>query len=221
MLHKTGKSPLFFVLAFTLFLLSACGGAPSGGGKPSPTPIPIPTPAPTPAPAARGGSLSVAEFDALLAAQPLAVVNAAILYDVSTNIGGVAELIVCEVKNNSDAEIRDITLGYVAWDKDNLPLKGHFGMANTYYAIVDLENINLLPGGVFEANGQNLGTYARFETGWAVMTFAEPVTFKIIAISYTDYDGNTWHNPYAAAFNKAYSGAKYSEDRILEIVPAE
>jgi len=62
------------------------------------------------------------------------------------------------VQNNTELDIKDIVIAYVAWDANNLPikLKGSMDFSNgAYIKHVNFEGVNLIPSATY---GKNNGT---------------------------------------------------------------
>lgn len=106
------------------------------------------------------------------------------------------------LKNNSDTDIKDAVVAFAAWDSNNLPIKiaGQFDiMGDDYIKKVDYSGVNMVAGGSFgENSGYSLGTENNISS------------FKAIVVSYEDFDGNIWNNPYYEDFCKLYEGKKLS-----------
>ena len=164
-------------------------------------------------------TLTIPEFDALLAEQSLGVISIEIVSTDSEYLTTYRHVAVCKIKNNTDVDIRDIKLAYVAWDIDNLPVKST--MSN-YLQTITIENVNLIAGAVYDANAKNIHNHAFTIGGWSYdCSFGsknDPVNeMKAIVVSYTDYNGTTWTNPYFRAFKNAFEGKKYNYDMVIEI----
>ncbi|MBQ3574452.1 MAG: hypothetical protein IJA26_02195 [Clostridia bacterium] len=108
------------------------------------------------------------------------------------------------IRNDSEEDIRDIVLAYVAWDKNNLPVKilqdwDIFSDA-TYLKEMYFRDINLIPGATFgEDNGFPL------DSNYSVHSF------KAIVVSYETFDNETWVNPYYKEFREMYEGKKLTQ----------
>lgn len=104
------------------------------------------------------------------------------------------------IRNASKKEIRSASVYFVAWDRKNLPVKiqAQFDFNDPQYMVqMNADGINLLPGDLF---GDNYGLQLKPE-----MQIAK---CKAMLLSFEDFDGETWTNPYADYFEKLYAGKK-------------
>lgn len=109
------------------------------------------------------------------------------------------------IKNNSDKDIKNAVIAFVAWDSNNLPVKieGQYDFNGGDYIVeVNYNDINLVPGASY---GDNSGYSLNCMNG-------DPniAKFKAIVVSYTTFDGETWKNPLYNKFKDIY------EDKKLE-----
>lgn len=107
------------------------------------------------------------------------------------------------IQNNTDKDIKDAIVAFVAWDANNLPvkLKGSIDFGDgSYVKEVYYRDINLIGGATY---GENSG----FEMDESI----EVSKFKAIVIHYEDINGETWDNPYYENFKAQYVGKKYIE----------
>ena len=105
------------------------------------------------------------------------------------------------IVNNTEYDIKDVVVAFVAWDENNLPvlLKAQFDFnAASYVRRASYSGVNMVPGGTY---GENTG-----------MGLDESVkgivTVKAIVASYVTFDGETWENPEYDAFIGDYAGKK-------------
>lgn len=113
------------------------------------------------------------------------------------------DLLQAIIQNNTDRDIKDAVIAFVAWDVNNLPVKlrGTIDFGDgSYIKEVSYNGINLIGGATY---GENSG----FEIDESINVDE----FKAIVISYEDFDGETWDNPYYKNFKEKYEGKKYSE----------
>ena len=162
--------------------------------------------------------ITLQEFEELLAKQPVTV------FDVDFEDAMVRDsnTIICKVKNNTYVAVKDITLGYVAWDEDNLPVCKAHDNPGRYLGEATYNAINISSGAVFEANMANMEQYvkraASFYPADLETTFRDnPIRAKVIVLSFTDIDGNIWNNPHANAFKTAFVNLEYKDDIIIEV----
>ena len=108
------------------------------------------------------------------------------------------------ISNEGTHEIRDAVIAFVAWDKNNLPVKivGSMDFSDGEYIVnVNYDDINLIPG----------DTYGD-KSGFEVDEDCNIDTFKAIVVSYEAFDGYTWENPYYNDWCEVYGGVKYQGD---------
>lgn len=108
------------------------------------------------------------------------------------------------IKNNSDEDIRDITYGFVAWDKNGLPIKLKkdidFGNGQYFYEGIG-ESVNISSG---ETHGDNYG----FELS---KDLDEIHNFKAIVTEYEGFNGEKWSNPLVKDFKQIYEGNRLED----------
>lgn len=127
------------------------------------------------------------------------------------------------IKNNSGKDIKDIKIGYAAWDANNLPLKveGYYDCSNIetndeFISTNTLHSVNIPIGGTYKytfKDGKDSIFYGDDDCPFLIdhnstTTIAK---CKAFVISYIDFDGNTWENPYYDEWRAAYEGKKLSE----------
>ena len=103
--------------------------------------------------------------------------------------------------NNTQSDIKDAVVAFVAWDENNLPvlLKGQFDYnPASYVRRASYTGINMVPGSTY---GENTGM--RLDE-----SIKGIVTVKAIVVSYVTFDGETWENPEYAQFIEEYEGKK-------------
>ena len=106
------------------------------------------------------------------------------------------------IKNNTNKDIRDVQFGFVAWDKNGLPikLKGNIDFGKSYIRGVSGDAVNIPAKGKFGD-----------KHGFSIDKDLEVDTFKPIVVSYTDFKGNKWHNPKFDEFIKVYEGKRLKD----------
>lgn len=107
------------------------------------------------------------------------------------------------IRNNTGKDIKDITFGFVAWDKNGLPIKikrsVDFSDGN-YFSGVKGEAVNIAPGDLY---GE--------DTGMELDKAMDIEYFKPIIASYEDFEGNTWENKELKNFLKIYEGKRLKD----------
>ena len=104
------------------------------------------------------------------------------------------------IQNDTDLDIKNAVIAFVAWDKNNLPvkLKGNTDINDgTYIKEVSCSDINLVPG---ETYGE--------DKGFAINENINVNEFKAIVVSYEAFDGTKWRNPCYSDWRKLYEGVK-------------
>lgn len=111
------------------------------------------------------------------------------------------DLLQAVVKNNTKYEIKNAVVAFVAWDKNNLPVKivgQHDFSGGSYVREVNYSDVNLVPGASYGS-----------ESGLGLDDECTNVAkFKAIAVSYETFDGDKWENPYYADWCELYEGKK-------------
>ena len=153
--------------------------------------------------------MSIAEFEELLAQQPLAVSKTEYAVQDEQYKALYPDLLQAIIVNNTTEDIKDAVIAFVAWDSNNLPVKieGQFDFGQgSYIKQVNYTDINLVGGDTFgEKDGYPLGENN------------EIATFKAMVVSFKTFDGDTWKNPYFDDFRSLYEGKKYSNDMTIEV----
>lgn len=104
------------------------------------------------------------------------------------------------VYNNTELDIKDAVVAFVAWDNNNLPIKikGSIDFSDgSYIKPVGYTDINLV-------GGESFGK----DSGYEIDENSNIQTFKAIVVSYETFDGETWENPYFDDFCELYEGKK-------------
>ena len=150
-----------------------------------------------------GNPLTVADFEKLLNAQPMYVESTRYLVQDANYKSLYPDLLSAVIKNNSGTAVKNVVVAFVAWDKNNFPIKiyGEFDYSGSYVQMCNYGDVNMVNGSTF---GNNKGMAIDYdETG-------DIATFKAIVVEYTDFDGNTWTNPYFGTWCNLY------ENKVLE-----
>ena len=146
---------------------------------------------------------SAEELEASLASQPVFVSNTnyAVQNDRYKLI--YPDLLQAIIQNNSEEDIRDAVLAFVAWDSNGLPvkIKGQMSFNDpTYVTEVLLEDINLVPGSSYGDS-----------QGYAIDENCAIESFKAMVVSYTTFEDKTWENPEYKAFCDLYEGKRLTQ----------
>ena len=106
--------------------------------------------------------------------------------------------------NNTEHDIKNAVVAFLAWDDNNLPLliKSQFDFnAAAYVMRANYSGINMVPGSTF---GEKTGVKLNESINGVA-------TVKAIVMSYETFDGDTWSNPGYDAFIEQYAGKKLQE----------
>lgn len=153
-------------------------------------------------------TMSVAEFDDLMAGLPVTIIETKYVVQDDKYKSLYPDMLTTVIQNNTEVDIKDAVLGLVAWDSNNLPVKIVGQMDFTggdYFIKVNYGDINLVGGSTFGDH-----------SGFSINEDCHIATFKPIVLSFETFDGDTWKNPYVDSFKKAFEGKKYSDDITIE-----
>ena len=153
--------------------------------------------------------MNTVDFENLLSSQPVSVINTEYVVQDESFKALYPDLLTVSIKNNTDQDIKNAVVSFVAWDENNLPVKieGQFDFSDTTYVKkVNFSDINLVAGGTFDE-----------KSGLALSENSKIKTFKAIVESYETFDGTTWKNPYYDEFCTLYEGKKLTDDMSVEV----
>lgn len=205
------KKKIFLLLALLLIgtlLLVGCSAADDdpGGGTVVPTNSTTGKQGANESPTQ---TMSISEFENLLAEQPLYVSKTKYVVQNDEFKSLFPDMLQAILTNNTTEDIKDAVVAFVAWDSNDLPVKieGQFDFGGgSYIKQVNYTDINLTGGDTFgEDSGYSLGENC------------EIATFKAIAVSFETFGGDTWDNPYYDEFCSLYEGKKYSDNMTIEV----
>ncbi len=154
--------------------------------------------------------MSAIDFEELLTKLPLVVVSTNYVVQDDEYKSLYPDLLETVILNNTDQDIKDAVIAIVAWDENNLPvkIKGNIDFADgTYIKEVNYSDINL-------AAGSNFGE----GYGFAVAESIKISTFKVVPVSFTTFDGDSWMNPYYDEWTALFEGEKLVEDMKVEVI---
>lgn len=147
--------------------------------------------------------LTVQELEQEIKKQPLYAENA--IYQDASKFYGSSSILQAVIYNNSNVSIKNVEVGFVAWDKNKLPvlIKGWASSSNgKYFSSLTYDAINLLPQKRY--NGINGDNYY----GLRVDEDLDITYLKAIVVSYEDFDGSIWTNPLLLDFKNLYENKK-------------
>ena len=110
------------------------------------------------------------------------------------------DLLQAVIKNDTELDIKNAIVAFVAWDENQLPvkIKGSMDFSDgSYVKLVNYNDINLVPG----------KTFGR-DSGFQLDEYHKIKTFKAIVVSYEAFDGSTWDNLLFDDWKKIYEGKK-------------
>ncbi len=157
--------------------------------------------------------MSEAEFKELIDSQPVKVASVKYVVQSAEYKSLYPDLLRAVVTNDSADNIKNIDIAFVAWDKNNLPVRiigvpdfsdGVYVKENTYLGI------NLASGGSF---GKSDGVQVNYECGIDKL--------EAIVISYQTFDDEYWDNPYYDEWCLLYEAKEYSENLSVDVVIEE
>ena len=140
-------------------------------------------------------------FYAELSAQPVYISSTSLIVQSDEYKSLYPDLLQATIVNNSEDDVKDVTVAFMAWDNNNLPvlLKTQFDFsAAAYVKQGNYTGVNLVPGGTY---GENAG----LKLDESVKNVA---TVKAIVVSYETFDGETWINPLYEQYVEQYEGKK-------------
>lgn len=141
------------------------------------------------------------ELEQILSEQELTVVKTNYLVQDDELKALYPDMLQAIIRNNSDQDIKDAVVAFVAWDENGLPvkIKARFDFSGgAYVQEVNYSDINLVGGAEY---GE--------DKGFSLDEECDNIeTIKAIAVSYETFEGETWENPYYQEFRKLYEGTK-------------
>lgn len=141
------------------------------------------------------------ELDALLLEQPMYVESTKYIIQSGRYKTLYPDMLQAVVKNNSGTDVKNTVVAFVAWDKNNFPVK-------IYSSGVDIHGAYIKSCSYNDVNMPD-GTSYGSQSGFAIDAKESDIaTFKAIVVSYDDFDGNTWENPYYDAWVELYEDKK-------------
>lgn len=111
------------------------------------------------------------------------------------------------IKNNTDKDIKDVQYGFVAWDKNGLPIKikGDIDFGKSYFRGVTADAANI----------KGYGTFGE-DKGYRIDSSIGVHSFKPFVVSYVDFEGKKWTNPLYKDFLKMYQGKRLKDIKDAE-----
>jgi len=151
-------------------------------------------------------SVNAEELDELLAKQPVFISKTEYVVQDPDLKTLYPDMLQAVITNNSEDDIKDAVVVFVAWDENDLPvkIKGQFDFSDGDYLVkCNYSDINLVPGKTYgDDSGMPLDTGLRIRK------------FKAIVYEYENFDGKKWTNPYYHAWSAMYGGGKKLKDDL-------
>ena len=145
-------------------------------------------------------TVNQSQLASLLKKQPLSITKTKYLVQHKYYKALYPDMLQAILFNRSKEDIKDAVIAFVAWDKNNLPvkIKGNIDYTDgEYIRYVSYSGINLVHG----------KTYGR-RSGFEVDYSCRIKKVKAIVVQYETFDGKTWYNPYMTAWSNMYGGGK-------------
>ena len=143
-------------------------------------------------------------FDKLLETLPLAVTKTE--YVKASGEDGKTDYISVVLKNNTDADIKEASVAFVAWDENGLPVtfmpKDELG-GEKYLNVSEFKQINMI--------GEE--TIVK-EEGLVLPEGHRVFSCKAIAVRFETFDGEVWENPYFEQFGNIYGGKAIGKEEF-------
>lgn len=149
--------------------------------------------------------LSETELELLLSEQEVRVLYSNYIITDYDNKTLYPDIISATIQNQTKNDIRNAVIGFVAWDKNNLPLKikSQFGQGE-FFKQVDYNDINLAFNDTYGNN-----------SGLKIDDTVEIKKLKAVVVSYETFEGEKWENPYLNDFRALYEDKKLTSDAVV------
>ncbi len=144
--------------------------------------------------------LTPEELDSVLLEQPVYVESTKYVVQDARYKSLYPDMLQAVIRNNSGTDVKNLVIAFVAWDKNNLPvkIKGDIDFSDgSYVKECNYNDVNI-------PNGKTYGD----QSGMEIDETCNITTFKAIVVSYDDFDGNTWNNSYYDTWVDFYSDKK-------------
>ena len=154
-------------------------------------------------------TMTMSEFDSLLLDLPVSVIDTKYVVQDDKYKSLYPDMLQAILKNNTNSDIKNAVVGYVAWDKNNLPVKITGDMdfvGGSYVKKVNFADINLVPGGTYGDS-----------SGYSIDEASGIASFKAVVVSYETFDGVTWENPYFDEFISLYEDKKLADTLEVDV----
>ena len=153
--------------------------------------------------------MTISEFDELLLQMPISVVSTKYIVQDEKYKSLYPDMLQVVLQNNTTFDIKNAVVAFVAWDKNNLPvkIKSSFDFSDgSYIRTVNYKDINMIPNGKYGNN-----------SGYEIDEDCGIDSFKAFVVSFESFNGDTWENPYYDEWKLLYNGVKYDESYTVNV----
>ncbi len=155
-------------------------------------------------------TMTRAQFNELLSDLPVSIIDTKYTVQDNEYKSLYPDLLKAILKNNTNSDIKDAVIAFVAWDKNNLPvkIKGSSSYSDGEYIVpVDYDDINLIPGDTYgESSGFGIDEKCIIDK------------FEAICVSFETFYGQKWSNPYYDEWCTLYEGVKLTENLTVDVI---
>lgn len=148
-------------------------------------------------------AMTVAELEEAISKQEVKITSTKYVVQDENYKALYPDMLQAIITNNSNYDLKNALVAFVAWDENNLPVKivGQHDFSGGHYVKgCNYSDINLVPGKSYgSSSGLSLDEDNNIDK------------FKAIVVSYETFDGETWENPYYDMWVNLYSEKRYSE----------
>lgn len=144
-------------------------------------------------------TISEEEFNSQVSRQPVVISKTEHIVRDNKSKLLYPDILTVAIQNNSDKDIKDVVVSFVAWDENNLPVKieEQFDFDGDYVKNINFSDVNLIPNAVYDE-----------KSGIALSANSKVKKFKAIVKSYVTFDGTIWNNPLYEKFRELYVSKK-------------
>mgnify|MGYP001063748101 FL=1 len=141
------------------------------------------------------------ELETALLSEPMYVVETEYVVQDEKYKALYPDMLQAVIKNNSGIDVKSAIVAFAAWDSHGFPVKieSQYSLGRGSYVVrVNYSDVNMVDGDTY---GHNRGLPLDYESN----NISE---FKAIVMSYEDFDGNIWNNPYYDTWIGMYENKK-------------
>lgn len=155
-------------------------------------------------------TLTINEFNNLINELPITITSTRYIVQDEKYKNLYPDMLQAVIQNNTEVDIKNAVIAFVAWDKNQLPvkIKGNIDFSDgAYIKEVKYSDINLIPG----------ATYGN-KNGYSIDEGCNISSFEAFPISFESFSGEKWINPYYNAWKELYEGVKYDSSRTVDVM---